>query len=80
MLYVRFMYPDGGWDSDIEHSKKAGLKVGERYEVEYISMGSWYTDVHLKDFKGHFNSVQFEFEEDDTPINIYDNPKYNPYI
>lgn len=80
MLYARFMHPDGGWDSDIKYAKKAGLKVGERYEVEYLLMGSWHTDVYLKDIEYSFNSVQFEFEEDDTPIDIFSDPRYNPYL
>lgn len=79
MLYAKFMYPDYGWDSDVEYAKKVGLKVGERYEVEYVSMGQSNTSIYLKDFEGSFNSVQFEFEEDGIPIDIYRSPKYNPY-
>lgn len=79
MLYAKFMYPDNGWDVDVEYAKKVGLKVGEKYEVDYISMGQSNTSVYLKDIKGVFNSVQFDFEEDGKPINIYDSPKYNPY-
>jgi hypothetical protein len=79
MLYAKFMYPDNGWDVDVEYAKKVGLKVGEKYEVNYISMGQSNTSVYLKDIKGVFNSVQFDFEEDGKPINIYDSPKYNPY-
>lgn len=79
MLYAKFMYPDNGWDVDVEYAKKIGLKVGEKYEVDYISMGQSNTSVYLKDIKGVFNSVQFDFEEDGKPINIYDSPKYNPY-
>ena len=79
MLYAKFMYPDNGWDSDVEYAKKVSLKVGEKYEVEYLSMGQSNTSVYLKDVKGVFNSVQFDFEEDGKLISIYDSPKYNPY-
>lgn len=80
MLYARFMHPDNGYDCDKEYAKKMGLKVGERYEVEDISMGGSHTSIYLKDIKGSFNPVQFEFEEDGEPIDIYRDPRYNPYL
>lgn len=79
MLYAKFMYPDNGHDCDVEFAKKTGLKVGEKYEVEDLSMGGFHTSIFLKDIDGAFNSVQFEFEEDGKPIDIYDSPEYNPY-
>lgn len=80
MLYAKFMYPDNGYDCDVEYAKKVGLKIGERYEVEDLSMGQSNTSVYLKDIKGCFNSVQFDFEEDDKPVDIYRSPKYNGYL
>ena len=79
MLYAKFMYPDYGYDCDVEFAKKMGLEVGEKYEVEDLSMGGSHTSIFLKGIKGGFNSVQFEFEEDGKPINIFNSPKYNPY-
>lgn len=80
MLYAKFTYPDSGYYYDVEYAKKIGLKVGERYEVEDLSMGSSHTSVYLKNVKGSFNSVQFEFEENGEPIDIYNDPRYNPYL
>lgn len=80
MLYARFMYPDNGWDYDIKYAKEVDLKVGEKYEVENVSMGQTSTTISLKGFANCFNSVQFEFEEDGILIDIYKNPKYNPYM
>lgn len=80
MLYAKFMHPDSGRECNIEHAKNIGLKVGESYEVEDISMGGSSTSIFLKDIEGSFNSVQFDFEEDGKPINIFDSPKYNPYL
>lgn len=80
MLYAIFMYPDSGRECNIEHAKKVGLKVGERYEVEDIIMDGSSTSIFLKDIEGSFNSVQFEFEEDGESIDIFDSPKYNPYL
>ena len=80
MLYAKFMYPDYGHDCDVEHAKKVGLKVGERYEVEDLSMGGSHTSIFLKNIDGVFNSVQFEFFEDEQEVDIYRNPKYNGYL
>ena len=80
MLYAKFMYPDNGYNSDKEYAEKMGLEVGERYEVANVSMGGSHTSIYLKDIKGVFNSVQFEFEEDEKPIDIYRDPRYNPYL
>lgn len=80
MLYAKFMYPDNGWDGDVKYAKEAGLKIGEKYEVEEVHMGQVNTTIFLKGLAGCFNSIQFEFEEDDMPIDIYKSPKYNPYM
>ena len=81
MLYAIFMYPDNGYYGDIECVKKTGLKIGEKYEVDYISMGQSYTSIYLKGIEGCFNSVQFEFQEaSGAPVNIYRDPRYNPYL
>ncbi len=80
MLYAKFMYPDNGYDYDEEYAKKMGLKVSERYEVEDVDMGQSHTSIYLKNIKGCFNSVHFEFEENGNPIDIYDDPRYNPYL
>lgn len=79
MMYAKFTHPDYGFDCNIEFAKEVGLVVGEKYEVDYISMGQSDTSVYLKGVKGVFNSIQFDFEEDGEPIDIYTNPKYNPY-
>lgn len=80
MLYAKFMYPDNGREYDKKYVKEVGLKVGERYEVEDVDMGQSSTSIYLKDIKGSFNSVHFEFEENGKPIDIYDDPRYNPYL
>jgi hypothetical protein len=80
MLYAKFMYPDNGYDCDVEEAIRFGLKVGERYEVEYLSMGGSHTSVFLNNINGCFNSVQFEFYENEQPVDIYRNPKYSGYM
>jgi len=56
------------------------LTVGEMYKVSFISMGGSYTTVYLEGTDEGFNSVQFEFYEDDKRHNIFKDPAYNPYL
>lgn len=80
-IYARFLYPNYGHVGDGSSAISAGLTVGERYEVASISMGQSYTSITLVDFSGMYNSVLFEFEEEDgTDINIYKDPRFNPYM
>lgn len=79
MLYARFMYPDYGYPHDGEQAAKAGLVVGKRYLVEDVDMGQSYTSIKLDCIDEPFNSVLFEFEEDYSPVDIYADPRYNPY-
>lgn len=81
MLYAKFNYPDNGWPAERDYAESMGLKVGDRYEVEYVSMGQSYTSIYLTDIEGVFNSVQFDFEEEDgTPVDIYNDYRYCPYM
>lgn len=80
MLYAKFMYPNNGYDYDVNYSRNVGLKIGEKYEVSELDMGQSHTSVCLKGIQGCFNSVQFEFEESNEPVDIYNTPKYNPYL
>lgn len=79
MLYAKFMYPENGYDVDIEEAERYGLEIGKKYEVEYLSMGGFHTSIFLKNINGVFNSVQFDFFEDEQEVDIYRNPKYSGY-
>ena len=62
-----------------DKSRYLGLEIGQMYEVEKISMGASYTFVSLKDKPGRsYNSVCFEFYEDDKPLNIYRDKRFYP--
>lgn len=56
------------------------LKVEHFYEILHIDMGSSYTNIFLKDIPGIYNSVCFDFFEDNKPINIYGDKRFNPYL
>jgi hypothetical protein len=51
---------NSGYDSHIEKAHSY-LKVGQTYTVDYTKVGSWHTDVFLKEIPNvAFNSVHFE--------------------
>lgn len=61
-----------------------GLNIGEVYEVLHISMGQSYTSIYLKTLKegtkNPFNSVIFDFYENDEKLYVFNNHRFNPYI
>ncbi len=56
---VVFDNPNWGYQSHMEFSKSF-LSEGQVYTVDYTRVGSWHSDVFLKEFPGKaFNTVQF---------------------
>ena len=72
-LTAVYNYPQNGYRPATQ------LEVGKEYNVERVDMGGYMTYIHLSG-EGCFNSVQFDFFEDGKPIDIYQSPKYNPYM
>lgn len=62
------------------HWLEHDLEVGKLYEVEDIRMGQSHTSIYLKDKKLSYNSVIFEFYEDNKQIDIYKDERFNPYM
>lgn len=62
------------------HWSEHDLDVGNLYEVEDIQMGQSHTSIYLKDKERSYNSVIFEFYEDNKQIDIYKDERFNPYI
>ena len=57
------------------------LEVGKFYEVSKICIGNFFTSIVLKKYPGKiYNSVLFEFFEDEKPLNIYNDKRFNPYL
>ena len=77
---ARFMRPESGWPCDQEKARKAGLTPGTDYDLERVSMGQSTTTICLAGYSGVFNSVQFDFFEDGEPLDIYRDPRFNPYL
>ena len=78
MITVKLMHPDCGYPSDRENVKK--LQPNVHYPVSSIDMGQSYTYVYLVDVNGAFNSVNFEFYEDNKLIDIFSDKRFNPYL
>lgn len=61
-----------------------GLKIDEVYQVSSISMGQSYTSICLEEpkegTKNPFNSVIFDFYENDEKLDIYSDHRFNPYL
>jgi hypothetical protein len=79
-VYARLTKLDAGYACHKELIERCGLVVGSAHEVEHIIMGQSYTTIKLKGCNTYFNSVNFEFEEDGKPLNIYRDARFNPYI
>jgi len=80
-LFARFNHPESGYKGCREAARYYGLLVGERYEVSNVVMGASYTDVYLCGYLRPFNSVLFDFEDEDgSAHDIYRDPKYNWFL
>ena len=70
-----------GHEDDQEQIKNLNFKVGDKFEVENISIGQSYASLTLKEFpKQSFNSSNFSFEEDGKKLNIFNDKRFNPYL
>ena len=79
-LFAKYTHEWTGRQWEREAVEKADLHIGHYYPVEYVIMTQSYTDITLARL-GHFNSVFFDFyDEDGNEINIYADPRYNPYL
>lgn len=79
-IYAIFKHPDWGMDGDIQSVKEAELVLDLPYQVAEIDMGQSFTYIRLVGSQRWFNSVHFDFEEKGEPINIYNDPRFNPYM
>ena len=60
--------------------EKYPINIGKTYEVNNVDMGGFYTTIYLVGFKQGFNSVYFKFYENNKPIDIYNDKRFNPYL
>lgn len=70
-----------GYDHDKKQMAKHNLQLGDRLEVRTVSMGQSSTSIGMVEPNEWFNSVNFRFEtEEGYPVDIYRDPRYNPYM
>ena len=62
------------------HWLEHDLELGKLYEVKDIRMGQSHTTIYLKEKEHPYNSVIFEFYEDNKQIDIYKDERFNPYL
>lgn len=58
--YAKLVTLNAGYPHDKLQVKK-NLILGNTYVIEDMYISAWYTDVYLEGFSGGFNSVFFEF-------------------
>lgn len=63
-VYAKFV-ENCGWNDDKKRAIDNGLVIGKTYEVDEVIVHSYHTRVYLKGFKDWFNSVAFEFYNED---------------
>lgn len=70
---------DNGYPVDREAVKKLG-PVGSKFELKDAHVGTWMTDIVLEGQSGSYNSVNFEFvDEDDKTVDIYKLKRFQQY-
>lgn len=77
-IFAIFAHPDNGRDFDQAEAKD--LTPGKKYPLQNAFVGRSNTRVLLKGITGYFNSVLFDFvDEQGTPVNIYEMPQFRVY-
>ena len=75
-LMAKYVRPMAGY---VEPNK---LTVNEVYPVTNVEMHGCHTNINLEGFGAeNFNSVNFDFQDESgQPVNIFADPRYNPYM
>ena len=77
-LWAEISSHSAGYDIDKARAKALG-EIGDRFEVDKVSMGGSSTSITLVGKTEHYNSVNFNFLKDGIYHDIYNDPDYNPY-
>jgi len=75
-----FAHPNNGYEHEQAEAKGKGLIEGKEYVLKDANVGGFSTSVQLEGVEGRFNSVQFDFRnEDGTEADIYHMPEFACY-
>ena len=69
MIFAEFTHPDNGYEGEGERALSK-LTLGEKYIVKNVAVGRWHTGIQLQNVEGSFNSVLFDFYENDEKMDI----------
>lgn len=71
---------DAGYDGDKKRILDSGINVGDKIELENACVGGWSTSVYLFGYEGSFNSVFFDFvDENGEEYDIYHDKDFQSY-
>lgn len=71
---------EAGYDGDKKKIRDSGIKVGDKIELENARVGGWSTEIYLVGYKGSFNSVFFDFvDENGEEYDIYNDKDFQSY-
>jgi hypothetical protein len=73
VIYAVLETHDAGWEGEQKRIKELNMKIGDKFTVNNIAIGSWNTDVYLDEFPDdYFNSVFFNFvDENGSEVDIF---------
>lgn len=68
---------DAGSEYDQGKINSSGIRVGDKIELETACVGAFHTDIYLVGYEGSFNSVFFDFEDENGDVyDIYQDEKF----
>lgn len=71
---------DAGYEYEKKAMAEAGIKVGDKIELRDALVGGFHTKVSLAGFEGDFNSVFFDFvDENGEEYDIYGDEDFQTY-
>lgn len=76
-LFALLVSKEYGQDDDRNAVKD--FEIGQRFVVERLEMGQSHTYILINDGQ-LFNAVNFEFEDTNGEVDIFSDPRYNPYL
>ena len=80
MIYAKCVTLEAGYDSDQERFNQSGIKVGDIIPLYTAEVDSWSSKVWLDGYDKPFNSVFFDyFDEDGNEYDIYSDPDFRVY-
>lgn len=71
---------NAGYDSDKKKIKDSGINIGDKIELDGACVSGWSTEVYLVGYEGSFNSVFFDFvDENGEDYDIYHDKDFQLY-